>query len=301
MATVRAFIKRHPLLTYYVLAFAISWGGILLIIAAFRGIPATKEQFDAQLPIAIPAMLGGPSIAGLLLIGLVQGKVGFRTLRARLFKWRVGARWYAVALLSAPLAYLVALLALSLTSPVYLPGLLVSDDKASLLAMGIMGGLMAGIFEELGWTGFAVPRLRLRYNVLTTGLIAGLLWGAWHILSNDVWAYRTTSGTLSPALFVTLSGLSLLLGGLPAYRVLMVWVYDRTQSLLVMMLMHASLTVSSMVLGPLAIAGVPLLIYGLTSAAVQWLLVVGVVLANKGQPLRRQPDLQLKQEGGALR
>ena len=42
-----------------------------------------------------------------------------------------------------------------------------------------MAGLMVGIFEELGWTGFAIPRLRLRYNVFTTGIIVGLVWGAW--------------------------------------------------------------------------------------------------------------------------
>src|SRR4030067_33659 len=69
--------------------------------------------------------------------------------------------------------------ALSLPSPVFLPGIFVSDDKASLLLSGITAGIMVGIFEELGWTGFAIPTLRLRYGVLTTGLIVGFLWGAW--------------------------------------------------------------------------------------------------------------------------
>ncbi len=283
MTAINTFIKRHSVLIYFTLTFAISWGGILLVIGAFGGIPATKEQFDTQLPIAIPAMLGGPSIAGLLLTGLVYGKAGFRELLARLFRWRVGARWYAVALLSAPFVLMAVLLALSLTSSVYLPGIFASENKSALLLMGIMGGLMAGIFEELGWTGFAIPRLRLRYNILATGLIVGLLWGAWHILSNDIWAYRTTSGALSPALFMTLTGLSLLLGGLPAYRVLMVWVYDHTESLLVAMIMHASLTVSTMILGPLAIAGGPLLIYGLVSALVWWVVVAAVIVVNGGR------------------
>jgi CAAX protease family protein len=70
---------------------------------------------------------------------------------------------------------------------------------------------------------------------------------------------------------------------LTAYRVLMVWVYDRTESLLVAMLMHASLTTSTMILGPLAIAGGPLLIYDVVSALVWWVVVAEVAVASRGQ------------------
>ncbi len=45
---------------------------------------------------------------------------------------------------------------------------------------GIAVGLVVPFFEELGWTGFAIPELGKRYGILTTGLIVGLLWGAWH-------------------------------------------------------------------------------------------------------------------------
>ena len=139
----------------------------------------------------------------------------------------MGTRWYAVALLTAPLVDAMAvLLALSLLSPEFLPGIFASADKASLLLVGIAAGLMVGVFEELGWTGFAVPRLRLRYGVLTTGLIVGVLWGAWHFLGN-VWASGASAGALSLALFLTrelffLRGTAGLQGahgvGLRAYR-----------------------------------------------------------------------------------
>jgi hypothetical protein len=61
-----------------------------------------------------------------------------------------------------------------------LPGVFASDDMVSLLVIGLAAGLMTGLCEELGWTGFVIPRLRLRYGILTTGLIVGMLWGAWH-------------------------------------------------------------------------------------------------------------------------
>ena len=100
-------------------------------------------------------------------------------------------------------------------------------------------------------------------------------WGAWHLLTNDVWIARSYSGGLSPGAFVLLNGLSLLFGQLPAYRVLMTYVYERTGSLLVAMLMHASLSACTFVLGPEKVTGFALVGYGFALAAVWW-LVVGI-------------------------
>jgi uncharacterized protein len=157
----------------------------------------------------------------MLLTGLLDGRAGLREFRARLLKWRVGARWYAVALLTAPLSVTAALLALSLISPEYLPGIFTSDEKVPIVLMGIAVGLMAGIFEELGWTGFAIPRMRLRYGVVSTGLFVGVLWGAWHFLQG-YWASGVTSGELSLALWLSTWLTGTLVGSLVAYRVLMV-------------------------------------------------------------------------------
>ncbi len=288
MTGIKAYIKIHPMAAYFVLTFAISWGGILLVIGGPGGIPGTPEQFQRLMPLAIPAMLGGPSIAGLLLTGLVSGRAGFRELLSRLLRWRVGAGWYAMALLTAPLVYTAVLLALSLTAPVYPPGILTTSDKAPFLLTGIAAALMVGFFEELGWTGFAIPRLRLGHGVLATGIIVGVLWGAWHILTNDLWGAGVASGDVPLALFVTVNGFSFLVGQLPAFRVLMVWVYDRTGSLLVAMLMHASLTASTFILGPLSISGVALLAYGFGVAAVMWILVAVLAVA-RGRELSREP------------
>jgi membrane protease YdiL (CAAX protease family) len=155
---------------------------------------------------------------------------------------------------------------------------------------------MVGFLEELGWTGFAVPRMRLRYGVLTTGLIVGVLWGAWHVLAHDFWAADISSGGLPLALFVTMNGFGFLVGQLPAYRVLMVWVYDRTGgSLLVAMLMHVSLTASTFIIGPgaLAISGVALLTYGFVLTAAWWVVVAAVAVAQGGH-LSRQPRQPLR-------
>jgi membrane protease YdiL (CAAX protease family) len=281
------FVKSHPLLSYYALVFAISWGAVL-IVAAPSGIPSTnKEQYDTLLPIAILAMVAGPSVAGILLTGLVYGKAGLREFLSRLLKWRAGARWYVVALLTAPLAFTAICFVLSLTSSEFLPGILTSDDKASVLLMGIFAGLMAGIFEELGWTGFATPTLlRLRYGVLATGLIVGVPWAVWHLLV-AFWASGTISGEFALASYLLDPFLFLV-----AYRVLMVWVYERTGSLLVAILMHASLTASSLILGP-GVAGVHLVTFDLIWAAALWVVLAAVAVAQGGH-LSRQPRQPLR-------
>ena len=290
MTTIKTFIKQHPVLTYYTLVFVISWGGIL-ILAGPGGIPGSKEQVERLFPFMLLALFAGPSVGSILATFLVDGRPGLRDLFARLRRWRVEARWYAVALLFAPCLVTTVLLTLSIFSPAYLPGILNTSGKLSLVLFGIAWGLIGGgLLEELGWTGFAVPRLRQQYGVLTTALIVGLLWGVWHILI-AFWSSGSLAGTDSVAIFVA-GFLAFYLGALPAYRVLMVWVYDRIQSLPLAILMHASLSASTLILQPQG-TGMPYLTWNLVLAVVLWLVVATVAAASRRQigrqALRSQP------------
>jgi len=287
MIIIRSFIQKHPVLTYYALTFAISWGGVLILGAPY-GMPATSEQFENRWPIVFVPYFLGPTTASLLLTGLIYGRAGFHELLSHLFTRRVGLLWYAVALLTAPLLVMPTLFALSLTSRVFLPNLFITADRLGLILSGTVVGLVeGGLLEELGWTGFAVPEMRRRYSVLNTGLIVGILWGLWHLFPT-FWGSGDSSGTFS--LYLFLPPCCFYMTVLPAFRVLMVWVYDRTGSLLVSMLLHASLTASTVfILLPKA-TGVSLMIYYLVLAAVLWLVVIVVQ--------RRQTPPQ--QAGGTL-
>lgn len=276
MSTDKASSGAKGLLIYFALTFAISWGAVLLTVGP-AGFPGTADRFAALLPFVVLAMLGGPSVAGVLSTGLVDGRAGLRELRARLFKWRVGGRFYAVALLTAPVVVSGVLLALSWRSPVFRPGIASAAAPATHLGIGIVTGLAAGLFEELGWTGFAIPHMRRRHGIFATGLIVGVLWGAWHLLV-VWWGSSATSGSLSMAVYLPAMAFSFL----PPYRILMVWVHDRTGSLLVAMLMHASLTASVRIFDPLAISGVPIITYNLVLGAALWVAVAVVALAGRG-------------------
>ena len=283
MTTITALIKRHPLPAYYTLTFAISWGGMLMVIGGPGGLPGTPEQADRLMGIAF-SLMAGPSVSGLLLTGLVSGRTGLRDLLARLLRWRVAARWYAVALLTAPLLSTGVFLALS---PDFSDFPIVTiDNKAPLLLAAIATGLTGGFLEEIGWTGFAIPRLKCDLGVFKTGLVTGVLWGAWHFLVT-FWYSGTSSGELPLALFLTLYFLTGV-AQLTAYRVLMVWVYDRTESLLVAVLMHASLIVSTTPILLPAMTGVPFLTWFLVLTVALWVVVAAVVIAN-GRQFSRQP------------
>ncbi len=233
-------IKKHSVLVYFVLTLIISWGSLLLVMG-IGGILGTVTVPEERIPLLYVGMLLGPTTAGLVMTGLTRGRLGFRDLFSKLRHWRVNIRWYLIATLTAPGLVAGALVVLSRFSSLYVPGILTSSDKTSLVISGLFAGVLVGIFEELGWTGFAIPKLRLKYGILATGLIVGFVWGLWHMPLFI--ASARTSQEVAPLIKLSV----LLFSFLPAFRVLMVWVYDRTKSLLVAMIMHMSQTATTLI------------------------------------------------------
>jgi membrane protease YdiL (CAAX protease family) len=171
------------------------------------------------------------------------------------------------------------LLALSAASPAFVPGIFTSSQKTSLLLVSLGVGLSAGLFEELGWTGFATPVLRRRHGILVSGFVLGIWWSAWHLFPN-VWSARAAAGELAMPVHMTGTAIGIFVGYLTAFRVLMVWVYDRTRSLFAGMLMHTSITFSLLFLNPLNLAGARLLVYSFALAGAVWVVVAAVAIRS---------------------
>jgi len=291
----RSAIRNHPVASYFLLAFAISWVGILVVIRG-GAIPAPAEEAHRLFVAVYLAMLAGPSIAGIAMTAITAGVAGLRDYRTRLLKWRVALIWYAVALLTAPLALVLTLVALSSSGdfvPAFLgtgvidpAGPIQTDNIKTLLLAGLSVGIGAGFFEELGWTGFAIPTLLKRIGGVATGLVVGVLWGAWHFLA-VWWGSASSFGSVPVPLFLLVA----LFTFLPPYRVLMVRVYERTGSLLIGILMHASLTSSMIVLGP-AVTGAGSVIYDLAFATTLWVIVAVVMTRDHMRSARRLTPAQ---------
>ena len=272
MQTIVAFIKRHPVLSYYILVFAISWGGGLLALGP-GGFMGTTVTSRTQLLVGVPIGILGPAIAGPLLTGIIYGRPGLRQLIARLLKWRVGAGWYLVALLTAPVISTISLLARSAS-----PAIAAADNKLGLLLLGLAIGLGSSpFFEELGWTGFAIPELRKRFGVLATGLIIGVLWGVWHFPAFS--ATGRASAPLSPMVYTVV----LLFTWLIPYRVLMVWLYDHTQSLLLAIIMHIPIVMDPFVLTPPESTSTFSATSNIIFAGALWMMVAVIFVASRGR------------------
>jgi len=268
----RTWLRSHPVLAYYALVFAISWGGILLAVGPGGLVDSTANPEQLTQFIYFAA-LAGPSVAGVLMTGLIHGRAGLRDLLARVLRWRVGLGWWLVALLTAPILMAAIIFSLSLTSPAFLPAIVTTDDRMGLVISGILLGLTVSFFEEIGWTGFVTPELRKRHGIVPTGLLMGAVWGAWHypLFSGSA------SGTIAPALYIAV----LLFTFLIPFRILMVWLYDRTRSVLVVMFTHAPLAAGQLILLPSALSNEGAVIFDLVFAAALWGLVAAVYLAGR--------------------
>lgn len=232
--TLESWPRRHRLLAYFTLAYGISWGGILIVFITTGFDLLALKPLETGLLFLL--MLLGPSTSGLMLMALMDGRAGMRELGSRLVLWRVGARWYAVALLTTPLFLLAILWLLStMIHPPFTPGF-----QWALLAIG----LVAGVCEEIGWTGFATPLLLTRLSPGMAGLSLGLVWALWHVLVD----FRYNFGTMGIAW--PLEFAVVYVATLTPYRILMTWVYVNTRSLLLAVLMHASYTGWLLVLFP---------------------------------------------------
>eukprot|EP00984_Skeletonema_dohrnii_P017477 scaffold7962_cov67-Skeletonema_dohrnii-CCMP3373.AAC.2 len=175
-------LKNNQVLSYFILTFIISWGAILCIVGP-NGLPAASEEYKQAIGLGL---LLGPSMAAFILTAVLEGREGFRGLlpitiiNLRQIK-DSSSCYYAIALLIAPLSSVVTLIMLStLVSEAYTPKLFTSTDKPSLVLTGISVGYIIATFEEIGWSGYAVPRLLQIHGVLQTGVITGVIWGLWH-------------------------------------------------------------------------------------------------------------------------
>jgi membrane protease YdiL (CAAX protease family) len=172
-------LRRHPVISYFVIAFAVSWAiWIPMALANVRVIQASPW------PTHVPGMIG-PIVAAFLTSAIVGGGARVKDLVSRMGRWHVAGRWYLVAL--SPLAFFAIAAVAMVASGRGWPALgeLGKFSGLPVVAAPVMWLmlLVLAFAEETGWRGFAVPEMLKRRSLLTTALVIGLLWALWHVPS----------------------------------------------------------------------------------------------------------------------
>ena len=149
--------------------------------------------------------------------------------------------------------------------------------------MAIIAGLVTGFFEEIGWTGYVLPKIQLKHTALATAIMIGLLHGIWHLMAGYIGSVQNL-GTYFIPNFITMW-----IVGMMAMRVLQVWIYNNTNgSVLLIQLMHASSSGFLMVFTPTNNSPPNETFWFVFYAVVLW-VVVAIVIAIYGKHLVKQP------------
>lgn len=225
--SLRRLARRFPVTTFVVLAFGITWS-----VWVPRAL-VSQGHLDSRWPTTLGEFWTyGPAVAAVLAAWLVGGRAGLGELGARLRRWRVGGRWYAVVLLG-PAAFWVLVVAMhavlgwseSLARP-----LIVQHGLAAAVPLLLYLALTDGLGEETGWRGYALPRQLARFGAVGASLLLGLVQAVWHLPL--FWTEGTSLYGSSPWV---------LLLERPAASILFTWVFLHTRgSALLAILFHAS-------------------------------------------------------------
>jgi hypothetical protein len=162
-------MKQRPLLTFFALTFAITWGLALLYMVFDDILTPIIGPINDRNPVYWVAVFS-PSISALLLTAVFEGRAGIQVLLRRLIQWRFGAVYYVLILIGIPLLGVI-------TGSI--AGTVLPLSLATIAASGFGGAGPLG--EELGWRGFALPRLLALHKPLRASLILGVIWGVWHL------------------------------------------------------------------------------------------------------------------------
>ena len=263
-------VKRHPLIAFFVLTLALSWWPWILY--AFGLYAAPIASF-------------GPFLAALVVLAITQGKSGIGGLLRRMVQWRVGIRWYAVALL-LPIGIALAATALNVLLGAQAPSAAELGGWTALFstfAFVLLIPAAGGTWEEPGWRGFALPSLQAGRSALVASLILGAVWALWHL----------------PLLAIgQMGGWDIVI--IMAWTLVLTWVYNGTGgSVLIVMLFHAMFNaVSASFISPLAFSGADSVRQSWLLAAVWCAVAIAVVMWAGPKHLSRKLHKQ-EEEGGA--
>lgn len=260
-------VRRRPLFFYFLIAYAITW--IVMIPYTLSTWGVIAGDWSA----AFILHTFGPALAAIIVTGMIEGRRGLLELRDRMRRWRVGWRWLLFIFVAVPALLMVGVA----IQPGALTGFLgvsaLDAVRYPLYYFGIWWG--GGPFgEEIGWRGFALPRMQPRYGPLGGTLMLGVLWAFWHL---EDFLTPSQGGGPGTGWGTFLTNFSIFFLLVMALAIILTWLFNHTSgSIFAAISAHASVDTPQLALIPLfpAVGVTTLNLAALTGFGVPALMIV---------------------------
>jgi membrane protease YdiL (CAAX protease family) len=278
-SALRRLVARHPVASFLVMVYTVNTAVALSPLLTRRDIlPFDLAPYDSL------GHIFGVALPAFIVVAAMSGKSGVQDLARRSLRWRVGVRWYLIALLGVPMATVLGASAIFGLAP-----LNALVEKWELLLTVVLPQLVLlivffNLAEEVGWTGFLQARLQVRHGPLKASVIVTVPFALFHLPGWMV-EFELGLAQLHLALLLTgVLGISQLFG-----RLFIMWLYNNTNySVLLVGMFHSSFNVTTTAFGPFI--PVPAGSTFLIAAPVVAVAAVLIVVFTRGR-LSYRPEL----------
>jgi uncharacterized protein len=237
----RNFLVSKPLTSFFVMACLFSWIVLIPYILSQWNILPKSTSFDLFF---VANAFVGPMLAAYIMIRTLEGKDAWKRFRKSIWKVKVGLKWYLFALLFIPAVMYIGMVIVNGGIPKFegLTAAFFITYPFYLVAVFFGGGPFP---EEIGWRGFALPRMQAKFGPLKATMLLSILWAFWHLPH-----FLTTAQKGGPdsSLSTVLSNMPIFLILCVAISIILTWVFNCKQgNLFIVMLVHASLNTFSLI------------------------------------------------------
>jgi membrane protease YdiL (CAAX protease family) len=269
-------LKNYSLSLYFVIAFSLPTV-TTIIVALVAGLPSdiVVKEMSASTVVVVMAMVHAPTIAAMIVVFRSQSFEGIKALFQQLRHWDFSPHWYLKAILIFPATILAVLLMLSLYSSNF--------DPVFTLSILAFAALFSPLWEEIGWTGFATPVMLRRWSPLQVALLLGFLHAMWH-LPATIYGASVFHGDLFIVNFVVTSV------GIVGLRIVTIWIYMRTRSLVLGWLTHVGFTGGQLLLVPLSLSSGETVVWNSAFSVAVTGFVIYLLVWNKDWMSRQLTD-----------
>lgn len=188
-SNISVWMRQHPLVAYFVLAFAITWVLVSPLVLYAQGLLAIQISPYWHFLGAF-----GPILAALIVTRIANGRFGLSEFVGHMGRWRVGFAWLFVTVFSPIFLFVVSAIILRVVGNPW-PDFskLASAEYANFgwVFGSFLSAIAYGIGEEAGWRGFALPRLQKSRSAFSATFILSIFWAIWHI---PMFSYRFEFG-----------------------------------------------------------------------------------------------------------